>query len=100
MDNTWAHNNPLFATTKRRLQQSIIIHPIQASHTASPERWVHDSPVPSITFPNSPLLWNFRAIPRVHGAFYTDTTPIHVPPMARAHKVCNHPRNTSKEKLY
>ncbi len=38
MEDTWAHHNALFATTKRRLRQSIIIHPIQASHTASQER--------------------------------------------------------------
>ncbi len=38
MDDTWAHHNALFATIKQRLRQSIIMHPIQASHTASQER--------------------------------------------------------------
>jgi hypothetical protein len=56
--------------------------------------------MPNLEFPNSPLLLEFQTIARMHGTFYRDTTPIHVALMAKAHKVCNHPRNTSKEELY
>jgi hypothetical protein len=46
-----------------------------------------------------PLLFSlFKAIARMHGTFYRDTTPIHVALMAKAHKVCNHPRNITKDK--
>ncbi len=35
----------------------------------------------------------------MHGTFYKNTTPNHFSVMATAHKVCTHPRNTSKENL-
>jgi hypothetical protein len=41
-----------------------------------------------------------QTIARMHGTFDRHTTPTHVAQMAQAHKVYNHPQNTSKEKLY
>jgi hypothetical protein len=53
---------------------------------------------PILGFPTVLFCWNFKAIARMHGTFYRDTTPIHVALMAKAHKVCNHPRNIAKDK--
>jgi hypothetical protein len=46
---------------------------------------------PILGFPTVLFCWNFKAIARMHGTFYRDTTPIHVALMAKAHKVCNQP---------